>query len=121
LTTPWCCEEELERARRVAIVGMGFIGLEVASACRSRSVDVVAVECAARSAGSDRRTGGRRNARGDACRPWRGCANGVTVTDIYGESRVAGIVLSDGSRVDADVVVVGIGVVPTRIGSRAAA
>jgi len=37
---------------------------------------------------------------------------GVTVTDVYGGSRVAGIVLSDGSRVDADVVVVGIGVVP---------
>jgi len=103
---------ELERARRVAIVGMGFIGLEVASACRSRSVDVVAVELlpvplapivgpavgemlVAMHAdhGVDVRTG-------------------VTVTDIYGESRVAGIVLSDGSRVDADVVVVGIGVVP---------
>src|SRR6185503_9324113 len=37
---------------------------------------------------------------------------GVSVTGIYGESRVAGLELSDGSRVDADVVVVGIGVVP---------
>ena len=103
---------ELERARRVAIVGMGFIGLEVAAACRSRGVEVMAVEAlpvplapivgpalgemlVAMHAdhGVDVRTG-------------------VTVTDVYGESRVAGIVLSDGSRVDADVVVVGIGVVP---------
>jgi NADPH-dependent 2,4-dienoyl-CoA reductase/sulfur reductase-like enzyme len=37
---------------------------------------------------------------------------GVTVTDVYGESAVAGVALSDGSRVDADVVVVGIGVIP---------
>ena len=104
--------EELERARRVAVVGMGFIGLEVAAACRSRGIDVVAVEAlpvplapivgpalgemlVAMHAdhGVDVRTG-------------------VTVTDVYGGSRVAGIVLSDGSHVDADVVVVGIGVVP---------
>ncbi len=37
---------------------------------------------------------------------------GVTVTDVVGESRVAGVVLSDGSRIEADVVVVGIGVTP---------
>jgi len=34
------------------------------------------------------------------------------VTDVLGESRVAGVALSDGSRIDADVVVVGIGVTP---------
>jgi NADPH-dependent 2,4-dienoyl-CoA reductase/sulfur reductase-like enzyme len=37
---------------------------------------------------------------------------GVTVTDVYGERRVAGVSLSDGSRVDADLVVVGVGVIP---------
>jgi NADPH-dependent 2,4-dienoyl-CoA reductase/sulfur reductase-like enzyme len=37
---------------------------------------------------------------------------GVVVTDVLGESRVAGVALSDGSRIDADVVVVGIGVTP---------
>ena len=34
------------------------------------------------------------------------------MTDVLGESRVAGVALSDGSRIDADVVVVGIGVTP---------
>ena len=34
------------------------------------------------------------------------------MSDIVGESRVTGVVLSDGSRIDADVVVVGIGVTP---------
>ena len=37
---------------------------------------------------------------------------GVTVTNVVGDSRVAGVVLSDGSQVSADVVVVGIGVIP---------
>ena len=37
---------------------------------------------------------------------------GVTVSDVIGEARVAGVALSDGSRVAADVVVVGIGVTP---------
>jgi NADPH-dependent 2,4-dienoyl-CoA reductase/sulfur reductase-like enzyme len=98
-------------APRVAIVGAGFIGLEVAAsaalaACRHR--DRVAsrpafpnlgptfgdmVAAMHRDHGVDLRTG-------------------VVVTDVLGESRVAGVALSDGSRIDADVVVVGIGVTP---------
>ena len=104
--------EALARATRVAVVGAGFIGLEVAASCRARGVDVIAIESLPvplapilgptlgemiaamhRDHGVDLRTG-------------------VTVADVYGESRVEGLALSDGSRVDADVVVVGIGVVP---------
>ena len=104
--------DALTRATRVAIVGAGFIGLEVAASCRARGVDVTAIESLPvplapilgptlgamiaamhRDHGVDLRTG-------------------VTVAGVYGESRVAGVVLSDGSRVDADVVVVGIGVAP---------
>ena len=104
--------EALARATRVAIVGAGFIGLEVAASCRARGVDVTAIEALPiplapilgptlgdmiaamhRDHGVDLRTG-------------------VTVADVYGQSRVEGLALSDGSRVDADVVVVGIGVVP---------
>ena len=104
--------EALARATRVAVVGAGFIGLEVAASCRARGVEVTAIESLPvplapilgptlgdmvaamhRDHGVDLRTG-------------------VTVADVYGESRVEGLALSDGSRVDADVVVVGIGVVP---------
>jgi NADPH-dependent 2,4-dienoyl-CoA reductase/sulfur reductase-like enzyme len=103
---------ELMNASRVAIVGAGFIGLEVAASCRALGLHVTVVEALPaplfailppalcgmvaamhRDHGVDLRTG-------------------VTVTDIIGESRVAGIELSDGSRIDADVVVVGIGVIP---------
>jgi NADPH-dependent 2,4-dienoyl-CoA reductase/sulfur reductase-like enzyme len=104
--------EALARATRVAVVGAGFIGLEVAASCRARGVDVTAIEALPvplapilgptlgnmiaalhHEHGVDLRTG-------------------VTVADVLGESRVEGLALSDGSRVEADVVVVGIGVVP---------
>jgi NADPH-dependent 2,4-dienoyl-CoA reductase/sulfur reductase-like enzyme len=97
---------------RVAIVGAGFIGLEVAASCRARGLPVTVIELLAvplspilgptfgdmvaamhRDHGVDLRTG-------------------VVVTDVLGDSRVAGVALSDGSRIDADVVVVGIGVMP---------
>jgi NADPH-dependent 2,4-dienoyl-CoA reductase/sulfur reductase-like enzyme len=97
---------------RVAIVGGGFIGLEVAASCRARGVPVTVIEALPvplspiigptfgdmvaamhRDHGVELRTG-------------------AVVTDVLGASRVAGVALSDGSRIDADVVVVGIGVTP---------
>jgi 3-phenylpropionate/trans-cinnamate dioxygenase ferredoxin reductase subunit len=103
---------ELTNASRVAIVGAGFIGLEVAASCRARGLHVTVIEALPvplsailapslcemvaalhRDHGVDLRTG-------------------VVVTDVIGESRVAGVALSDGSRISADVVVVGIGVTP---------
>jgi 3-phenylpropionate/trans-cinnamate dioxygenase ferredoxin reductase subunit len=99
-------------ASRVAIVGAGFIGLEVAASCRARGLPVTVIESLPvplspilgptfgdmvaamhRDQGVDLRTG-------------------VVVTGVLGESRVAGVALSDGSRIDADVMVVGIGVTP---------
>ena len=99
-------------APRVAVVGAGFIGLEVAASCRARGLSVTVIEplpvpfspifgrtfgemvaAMHRDHGVDLRTG-------------------VAVTDVVGDSRVAGVALSDGSRIDADVVVVGIGVTP---------
>ena len=104
---------ELMHATHVAIVGAGFIGLEVAASCRARGLHVTVIESSSaplspvlgpalcemiaamhRDHGVDLRTG-------------------VAVTDVFGpESRVAGVALSDGSRIAADVVVVGIGVTP---------
>jgi NADPH-dependent 2,4-dienoyl-CoA reductase/sulfur reductase-like enzyme len=103
---------ELTTASRVAIVGAGFIGLEVAASCRAGGVQVTMIEALPlplfpvlppalcemvaalhRDHGVDLRTG-------------------VTVTDVIGEPRVAAVALSDGSRISADVVVVGIGVIP---------
>ena len=104
--------QALREASHVAIVGAGFIGLEVAASCRARGLPVTVIEALPdplsrilpqtlcemvaamhRDHGVDLRTG-------------------VTVSDLIGDARVGGVALSDGSRVDADVVVVGIGVTP---------
>ncbi len=99
-------------AERVVVVGAGFIGAEVAATCRGRGHDVTIVEpleqplmrvlgteigaavaSVHRSQGVDLRLG-------------------VGVDALEGTDRIESVRLSDGSRVAADVVVVGIGVVP---------
>lgn len=108
--------DDVERAvasgGRIVVVGAGFIGAEVAATCHGRGVGVTVLEalqvpmvnalglemasaCAALhyDHGVDLRCG-------------------VAVSSFLGDGRVKGVVLDDGQRVDADVVVVGIGVTP---------
>ena len=99
---------------RVVVVGAGFIGAEVAATCRARELDVSMIEalptplgrvlgeqmgevCADvhRQHGVDLRTG-----------------VGVDRIEAGADGRVRTVVLSDGAEIDADVVVVGIGVIP---------
>lgn len=98
--------------RRVAVVGAGFIGSEVASSCRALGLDVTLIE--ALDLPLQRILGaGMGQVAADLHR-----AHGVTlrlavgVRQLVGDDRVESIVLSDGSTLTADVVVVGIGVVP---------
>ncbi len=99
-------------ARRVVVVGAGFIGAEVAASCRQSGADVTLVEPLAqplarvlpasvgavlaevhRGHGVDVRLG-------------------VGVETLEGRGHVTGVGLADGTSVPADLVVVGIGVVP---------
>jgi 3-phenylpropionate/trans-cinnamate dioxygenase ferredoxin reductase component len=99
-------------AERVVVVGAGFIGSEVAATCRGRGHEVTLVEPLEQplvrvvgptigSAVADlhRRQG-------------VDLRLGVGVAGVVGDDCVRGVRLTDGSTVDADVVVVGIGVVP---------
>ncbi len=98
--------------RRLVVVGAGFIGAEVAATAREMGLDVTMVEIAPvpfervlgqamgqvladvhRDHGVDVRTG-------------------VGVAGIVGSGAVEAVELSDGASLDADVVVVGVGVVP---------
>jgi NADPH-dependent 2,4-dienoyl-CoA reductase/sulfur reductase-like enzyme len=97
---------------RVVVVGGGFIGAEVAASCRSVGLDVVLVEKAA---------GPLLAALGKELAPrWaelhRGhgvdLRVGVGVDEFVGNGRVEAVRLTDGSRVPADLVVVGLGVTP---------
>jgi 3-phenylpropionate/trans-cinnamate dioxygenase ferredoxin reductase subunit len=105
-------KEQLQPGRRIVIIGGGFIGLEVASSARqlgcevtvleamerllSRSVPPRAAEAVTRvhdNQGVDIRTG-------------------VGVEAFAGEGRVRRVALSDGAHVEADAVIVGIGIAP---------
>jgi 3-phenylpropionate/trans-cinnamate dioxygenase ferredoxin reductase subunit len=102
----------LDARPRVVVIGAGFIGAEVAATCRGRDLDVTVLEalpqpmvrglgpsigavCAAlhRDHGVDLRLG-------------------VSVEAIEGEGRVERVRLAGGELIDADLVVVGIGVTP---------
>jgi NADPH-dependent 2,4-dienoyl-CoA reductase/sulfur reductase-like enzyme len=102
----------LTGATHVAIVGAGFIGLEVAASCRVRGLAVTVVEprpaplAAALDPAISSMIAALHRDHGVDLR------TGVSVSAVLGEQRVAGLRLSDGSRIEADVVVVGIGVVP---------
>ncbi len=103
---------ELERGPRVAIVGGGFIGSEVAASCRGRGLDVTVIEALEAPL-----------LRGLGLEMGRVCADmhrqegvdvrcGVGVEGFEGSERVERVRLSDGTEIPADLVVVGIGVVP---------
>lgn len=97
---------------RIAVVGAGFIGAEVAASCRSRDAEVAMIEPLeaplARVLGTE--IGG---VVADVHREHGvDLRLGTGVTTIEGDDRQATVHLDDGTTVDADAVVVGIGVVP---------
>ena len=104
---------ELRRAREVVVVGGGFIGLEIAAGARLLGADVMVVEVAPRlldRAVSPELADAVRQAherRGTRVRLRAGAVR-VVVED----GRARGVELTDGTTLPADVVVVGIGVVP---------
>jgi 3-phenylpropionate/trans-cinnamate dioxygenase ferredoxin reductase component len=99
-------------ASRVAVIGAGWIGLETAAAARAAGVEVTVLEAAElpllrvlgpevaqvfadlhREHGVDLRCG-------------------VQVSEITGSGKVSGVRLADGDHVEADAVIVGVGIVP---------
>jgi 3-phenylpropionate/trans-cinnamate dioxygenase ferredoxin reductase subunit len=101
-------------ASRVAIVGAGWIGLEVAAAARAAGLDVTVMETAELPLF---RVLGRELAEVFADLHRRHGVDlrlGVEVAEITGDNpaRATGVRLADGSHIDADLVVVGVGAVP---------
>ena len=97
---------------RVVVVGAGFIGAEVAATARDRGLDVTMVEMA--ETPLERVLGA---AMGGVCAEVHvdhgvDLRLGVGVESLSGTGRVEQVVLTDGTRLDADVVVVGVGVIP---------
>jgi len=104
--------EALRRVERVAVIGAGFIGAEVASSARDLGCSVVMIEAATRPFAAllgdrvaglvvdlHRRAGTRVRA-------------GVAVAEVQRIGRSQRVLLADGSHEDADLIVAGIGAVP---------
>ncbi|MFL6206333.1 MAG: NAD(P)/FAD-dependent oxidoreductase [Acidimicrobiales bacterium] len=98
--------------RRVAVVGAGFIGAEVAATCRGRGIEVTLVE--ALPVPLERGLGPEMGAVVADVHRDHGVdvRLGVGVVLIEGGQRVERIRLTDGAVLDIDLVVVGIGVSP---------
>jgi NADPH-dependent 2,4-dienoyl-CoA reductase/sulfur reductase-like enzyme len=105
--------DELEQVERAVVIGAGFIGLEVAASAHERGVNVTVLEALPfpleRAIGPE--MGGvvadihrRRDI---------DLRFGVGVEGLVGDGGVEGVQLADASIVDAQLVVVGIGVAPT--------
>src|SRR3954449_9016993 len=99
-------------ARRAVVVGGGFIGCEVAASLRLMGLDVTGVELA--SAPLVGFLGEQLSAEVVRLHQSNGVTIrcGVGVDALEGEERVTGVRLLDGSVVPADLVVVGLGVIP---------
>ena len=105
--------QRIALARRVVVIGAGFIGLEFAATARAKGLEVDVVELAARvmaravTAEISEFFHDRHTAAGIRIHL------GVQATSIESDgSNVTGVSLSDGRQVPADVVVVGVGVLP---------
>ena len=103
---------KLDAGARTVVVGAGFIGSEIASSARQRGSVVTVVEAMptplARPVGEQMGLvlASLHERHGTTLR----C--GVGVDSIVGTDHVEAVVLADGTRIEADLVVVGVGVAP---------
>ncbi len=106
--------ELLDARPKVVVIGAGFIGSEIAATCRARHLDVTVLEMLPQP--MVRGLGPELGAVLAAIHRDHGVdlRTGVQVEAIEGDGagRVRGVLLGDGSVIAADVVVVGVGVVP---------
>ena len=104
--------ELLEGAERAVVVGAGSIGLEAAASLRKLGVAVTVLEAAGRVL--QRVTAPEVSAFYDRVHREEGVdlRVAVGVAGFEGQGRVSGVRLADGTLVAADVVIVGVGVLP---------
>jgi 3-phenylpropionate/trans-cinnamate dioxygenase ferredoxin reductase subunit len=105
--------QRIATARHVVVIGAGFIGLEFAATARAKGLEVDVIELGARvmaravTAEISDYFQERHTAAGIRIHL------GVQATSIEGDgAKVSGVSLSDGRHVPADLVVVGVGVLP---------
>lgn len=103
---------ELDAKPKVAVIGAGFIGAEIAASMRQLGLDVTMIE--ALEVPLIRGLGPTLGAHMQKIHEQRGVhvMCGRTVQHFEGDQQVRALVLDDGSRVECDLAVVGIGMTP---------
>jgi len=105
--------EAADRTTRACVIGGGFIGLEVASALRSRGIQVTVVETQPRLLMRGLPPVMSDYVEDVHSRHGTQVRTGLGVRQLLGvQGRVACVELDDGARVECDMVVLGIGVLP---------
>jgi 3-phenylpropionate/trans-cinnamate dioxygenase ferredoxin reductase component len=105
-------EKQIVAGKRALIVGGGYIGLEAAAVARKRGMEVTLIEMAERIL--------QRVACAETSDFFRELhrAHGVDIREgvglerLVGSDHVTGVILSDGTELAVDVVIVGIGIAP---------
>lgn len=105
-------KDDLRRATRVVVVGGGFVGLEIAAAATAQGKDVTVLEAQDRL--MSRAVAPAMSSFYSEAHARRGThiRLGAAVAGFRGSDRVDGVELADGEIIDADVVIVGIGLLP---------
>lgn len=102
-----------DRANAIAIIGAGFIGLEFAGICAGSGIPVTVIEAADRPMARAVSPETARFFTNAHTRAGIRFAFGAGVSALEGkDGRVAEVQLADGSSIAADLVLVGIGVIP---------
>ncbi len=104
--------EELVPGRRLVVIGGGFIGLEVASSALKRGLDVTVVE--REPALLERVLPAPIAAKVAALHAASGVKTrlGAAVSHIHGNGAVKNVQLADGGELPAELVVIGVGIIP---------
>ncbi len=103
---------QLREGARIAVIGAGYIGMEVAASARSLGCEVTVIEAQDEIMKRSALPGIAAYLREFHLNQGVRFLLGTGVKQLHGQARAESVELSDGSRVDVDLVMIGVGVRP---------
>ena len=103
---------DMEQHKRMVIIGAGYIGLEVAAVAVTRGLDVTVIEMEDRVLSRVVSPALSRFYQQEHEKHGVKFELGASASHFAGDGRVTSVVLADGRTIPADLVIVGVGVVP---------